>query len=132
MAYTLGQAAKAVGKTKPTILAALDSGKISGSRNAKNHWQIEPAELHRIYPPITVRETEEFNGTEHSNLTPPNTALITENKGLEKQVELLENERDDLRRRLDEETEERRKLTLMLTDQRRKSWLDRLLARDRG
>lgn len=132
MAYTLGQAARAVGKTKPTILAALDKGKISGTRNAKNHWQIEPAELHRIYPPITVQETESFNDTEPLNLTQPNVSLMAENKGLEKQVELLENERDDLRRRLDEETEERRKLTLMLTDQRRRSWLDRLLARDRS
>lgn len=131
MAYTLGEAARATGKAKPTILSALRKGKISGHQDDHGHWQIEPAELHRVYPHLTVREGSELNDTEPQNLPPPNAYLIAvqaEKKGLEKQLEFVINERDDLRRRLDEETEERRRLTLLLTDQRnKKSWLARLL-----
>lgn len=132
MAYTLGQAAKVVGKTKPTILAAINSGKISGSRNEHGHWQIEPSELHRVYPALTVQNVEGFNDTERHEGNSQTGFDNGKFEGLKKQVELLESERDDLRRRLDEETEERRKLTLMLTDQRQRSWLDRMLSRDRS
>ena len=45
--------------------------------------------------------------------------MQAEAEGLRAQVELLKSERDDLRSRLDAESEERRKLTAMLTDQRR-------------
>jgi hypothetical protein len=37
---------------------------------------------------------------------------------LREQVALLKDERDDLRRRLDAEAEERRRVTALLTDQR--------------
>ena len=43
---------------------------------------------------------------------------------LREQIEMLRDERDDLRRRLDTEAEERRRLTLIVTDQRvkRRGW----------
>ena len=44
--------------------------------------------------------------------------LQVEIEGLRQQIALLRDERDDLRRRLDAEAEERRRLTLLLTDQR--------------
>jgi hypothetical protein len=48
---------------------------------------------------------------------------------LRKQVALLESERNDLRQRLDSESEERRKLTAMLLDRREKrGFLQRLFA----
>ncbi len=51
--------------------------------------------------------------------TPSNPdALQVEIEGLRQQIALLRDERDDLRRRLDAEAEERRRLTLLLTDQR--------------
>lgn len=59
MLYTLGQAAKATGKSKPAILDAIKSGRISASRDDRNQWQIDPAELHRVYAPaVQVNETE--------------------------------------------------------------------------
>jgi chromosome segregation ATPase len=44
--------------------------------------------------------------------------LQAEVDGLREQLALLKDERDDLRRRLDSEAEERRRLTALLTDQR--------------
>jgi len=52
MYYTLGQAAKATGKTKPTIAHAIKKGRISASRDDMGQYQIDAAELHRVYPPL--------------------------------------------------------------------------------
>ena len=61
--------------------------------------------------------------------TTPNAYLLAhqaEKKGLEKHLELVINERDDLRRRLDQEAEERRKMMTFLVDKQRRSWLQRI------
>jgi len=52
MSYTLAAAADAVGLNKTTVLRAIKSGKISGRLDDHGHWRIEPAELHRVYPPV--------------------------------------------------------------------------------
>ena len=51
MSYTLAAAAAAVGLNKTTILRAIKIGKISARMDEHGHWRIEPAELHRVYPP---------------------------------------------------------------------------------
>ena len=49
MAYSLKQAAEATGKTRPTILRAIQKGKISAVRHeVTGAWQIDPAELHEF------------------------------------------------------------------------------------
>ncbi len=116
MPYTLGQAAKATGKSKPTILQAIKTGRLSANRDDKGQWQIDPAELDRVYPVSVNTERDE---------TPNNTGLLQAT--IEHLRELLtrtERERDDLSRRLDDEAEERRanaaeirRLTLLLTHQ---------------
>lgn len=50
MAYTLGAAAKASGKSKATISKAIKSGRLSALKDETGVYQIEPAELHRVYP----------------------------------------------------------------------------------
>ena len=50
MAYTLGTAAKASGKSKATISKAIKSGRISAIKDDTGVYQIEPAELNRVYP----------------------------------------------------------------------------------
>jgi excisionase family DNA binding protein len=50
MPYSLKQAAKATGKTKTTILRAIQKGRISAAKDG-GAWKIDPAELHRVYPP---------------------------------------------------------------------------------
>jgi len=68
MAYSLKQAADATGRTKPTILRAIQTGKISGKKNGMGEWEIEPVELHRVYPPVTegVTPTTTFEEDETS------------------------------------------------------------------
>lgn len=51
MKHTLGTAAKAVGKSKSTISKAISSGKISAHRLSNGSFEIDPSELHRVYPP---------------------------------------------------------------------------------
>lgn len=115
VAYTLREAALAVRKSKPTVLRAIQAGKLSAVRDAMGGWLIEPAELHRIYPPaspVMVREVGDETGV------------------LRREMEVLREERErerheaqatiaDLRRRLDSADEERRRLTAVLADQRK-------------
>ena len=50
--YTIATAAAAVGRNKSAILRAINAGKISITKDENGEWQIDPAELHRIYPPL--------------------------------------------------------------------------------
>jgi hypothetical protein len=50
--YTIATAAAAVGRNKTAILRAIKAGKISVAKDDNGEWQIDPAELHRIYPPL--------------------------------------------------------------------------------
>jgi hypothetical protein len=52
MSYTLASAAAACGVNKSTVLRAIKSGKVSGTKDENGEWHIEPAELHRVYPPV--------------------------------------------------------------------------------
>ena len=53
MAYTLGTAAVACGVSKSTIHRAIKSGKISAQRHHDGSYTIDPAELHRVFPPLS-------------------------------------------------------------------------------
>ena len=52
MSYTLAEAATAVGMNKTSILRAIKSGRISGTRDELGQWHVEPVELHRVFPPV--------------------------------------------------------------------------------
>ncbi len=128
MSYTLSEAAKATGKSKMTLLRAIKNGRMSARRKDDNSYEIDPAELHRVFPPVS-----ECDGGTDNTLRPDmpedtNLLRLKLESALEK-IEALDTERererrdaqatiDDLRRRLDQEAEERRRLILMLTDQR--------------
>lgn len=127
--YSLGRAAKAVGRAKSTISNDLKTGKISAIRNLDGSWTIDPAELHRVYPPVS--NPNGSPNTESNNREPPvaGDRTGTELAGLRREVELLREQLDnrdesirDLRSRLDAESGERRtaqaQLTALLTDQR--------------
>lgn len=55
--YTLGQAAKATGKTKTTISNAIKKGRLSAEKNVSGHYQIEVSELHRVFDPIQTKQS---------------------------------------------------------------------------
>jgi hypothetical protein len=54
MSYTLAAAAAACGVNKSTVLRAIKGGKISGTKDEHGEWHVEPAELHRVYPPVAA------------------------------------------------------------------------------
>ncbi|HTV30945.1 MAG TPA: hypothetical protein VMF32_24635 [Xanthobacteraceae bacterium] len=133
MPYSLKQAADATGKTKPTILRAIQSNKISAKKDEHGEWEIDPAELHRVYPPSPEGDARSDTQTDTRN-----GKISNEMDALEQEIALLremlaERDRrvadkdgviDDLRARLDRADEERRRtqmqLTALLTDQREK------------
>jgi hypothetical protein len=51
--YTLRTAAKATGISRATIHRAIQSGKISARRKDDGFFEIDPAELHRVYAPVS-------------------------------------------------------------------------------
>jgi hypothetical protein len=111
MAYTLGEAARATGKSKPTLARAIRTGKISAVRREDGSYEIDPAELHRVFPPVTPDADN-----------PTGTMTQSETGALQRENQLLREVVDDLRRRLDQAEEERRRLSLRLLPNHRPWW----------
>lgn len=59
MVYTLGEAARATGKSKATLSKAIKSGRISAHKDEAGTFHIDPSELHRVYPPTVYSEQYE-------------------------------------------------------------------------
>jgi septal ring factor EnvC (AmiA/AmiB activator) len=141
MKYTLSEAASATGKNKATIQRAIKSGKISAAKGESGSYEIDPSELHRVFPPVAQRVAHQANATirnaaQHPENAPDfNTlqriadlekelAVMEERKnGLEEQKRQMTDTVDDLRKRLD--SSEGRVLAL-LNDQRPKGFWKRL------
>ena len=68
MAYTLGQAAKACGKSKATLSKAIKQGKISAAKNDNGSFSIEAAELHRVYAINTETANSEQTETDKDDV----------------------------------------------------------------
>ena len=49
MGWSLGRAAKEAGRSKSTLHRALKDGTLSGAKDDQGRWQIEPAELFRVF-----------------------------------------------------------------------------------
>lgn len=99
MSYTLGQAAKATGKSKSTLQAAIKKGRISATQNESGQYHIDPAELHRVYPPASSIEPQ----TEQ-NLPLRLVEKEAEIKALQARLEAL----SELKQRLEGECEDLR------------------------
>jgi hypothetical protein len=82
MAYTLGQAAKAVGRNKATLSAAIKKGRISASKGENGAFQIEEEELFRVYP-----QNEAADGGQTADKQPDRHS---ENSALEARLQVLE------------------------------------------
>jgi len=120
MVYTLGEAAKATGKSKAAISRAIKTGRISADRQNDGSFKIDPSELHRVYKPLT---TEQVGKPLTINTDVPAEIRELQAK-LDAATQRLSDKDDtitDLRQRLDREGEERRKLTAILTDQRERT-----------
>src|SRR3954462_1180240 len=78
MGYSLGQAARATGRSKTTIHRAIKSGRLSATRTA-NGYEIDPAELERAFRPVTadgnVPQERKLTGSDPVTLTGEVTLL---------------------------------------------------------
>ena len=61
------KAAEAAHVAKTTLLDALKSGELSATKNSKGHWEIDPAELFRVFPKESPDQTEKPNPTPDKN-----------------------------------------------------------------
>lgn len=90
---SLRQAVEQFDVSRPTLTKALKKGNISGSKDAKGVWSVDPSELTRVYKP---RHKEQEN--EHQLGRLENTTDFNYLKGkvdaLEAQLEDLKEQRD--------------------------------------
>lgn len=71
---SLREAVKAFDVSRPTLQKALKEGKISGDRDGKGQWQVDPSELARVYRPRSPEGVKGGQGVK--------TDLSTENRAL--------------------------------------------------
>src|SRR3954451_17963955 len=109
MSYTIGQAAKATGKSKPTISRAIKSGVMSATKNEDGSYTIDPAELHRGFPPVKSASNDNPD-LKRSETSIPQAQLQREIDLLHELLTEKDRLIDDLRHRLDTEGEERSKV----------------------
>jgi excisionase family DNA binding protein len=76
--HTLATAAKATGLNKSTVLRAIKSGKISAVKDEHGEWQIDPAELHRVYPPVADAPRRTSAEQRHATLGQADAAALRE------------------------------------------------------
>jgi hypothetical protein len=101
---SLSEAAKVSGQSKSTIWRAVNSGRISATRTYTGDYQIDPAELHRVFPPGTGdgRTTTVSMKRDATDLERAEAALMQSQIEILLQVgELIRHELDDAARNRD-------------------------------
>jgi hypothetical protein len=58
MTYSLAAAAAATGTDESTILKSIEDGEIAATKDSLGEWQVESAELQRVYPSITKVDSD--------------------------------------------------------------------------
>ena len=122
---TLGQAARQVGKSKPTISKAIKDGKLSGEK-IDGVYQIEVSELLRVYDAVS-------EATEAAAAPPaPQASALSEveKRFLEEKVADLEARLTDMKDERDtaqkEAREDRARMMALIEDKRPKGFWGRL------
>lgn len=93
MQYSANQAAEATGKNVATITRAIKSGKLSAIKDTSGAWQIDGAELSRVYP----LRTQNLNIPAMQRSAPsPTKDNFTEANALREELVILR-ERDKLK-----------------------------------
>jgi hypothetical protein len=128
MLMTITQAGEATGKSKATILRAIQAHRISAAKDdVTGAWLIDPAELHRVFPPAAIDAGEAVQG--QGSQGAPDSVMRLELAMMQQRLEELRQEREreradkdaviaDLREDRDRWRTQAEKL--LLTDQRAK------------
>src|SRR5215210_1413157 len=122
MRYTLGQAAKATGLSKMTIQRALKSGRISGEKDDTGSYQIDPAELHRIFPAVTAGDGHTPITVGQSETPPSDMAIHLAHARLEAENAALKAMLDDMRTERDRWHDQAQRLALAAPAKTARSW----------
>lgn len=112
MNISLSEAAKLVGMSKNGIVKAIKSGKISGSKNPHGQWEVDAAELTRVYKPVEVLAQVRPNKSE-----PVSDGESNENRALKREVELQREQINLLREQLTEARGREEKILRMMDEQ---------------
>jgi excisionase family DNA binding protein len=122
MQYTVAEAAQVIGKSKATVLRAIAKGRLSANRDEVGMFHIDPSELHRAFPPNGGAPPESLHATSddaaRSDVAARLTAAEARIAEMQEAARLRDDTIADLRRRLDDEAAERRRLTALLADLR--------------
>jgi excisionase family DNA binding protein len=126
--FTLGTAAKHVGKSKPTISKAIKDGKLSATK-VNGVYQIDPSELDRAFPRNSPSEVQ--TGPLRASSRSIDVALAEQrNSHLEATVEDLRARLDEMKDERDQAMqdakEDRARVVALLEDQRPKSLWSKL------
>jgi hypothetical protein len=113
--YNLMSAAAAAGVNRSTVLRAIKAGRISAQRDSNNGWEIDPAEFHRVFPPLPL---------------PAIASPQQDQQQIDGQVALLRNLVEQLRNDLEAREEDHRKREQDLR-QDRDHWRDAFQAAQR-
>lgn len=103
-----------------SIARAIKAGRLSASRGEAGSYLIDPSELARVFPLAgdmagTVKQVVPSNGAGKYPATSPGEVDALQRLLADREATIR-----DLRHRLDQEAEERRRLLAILTD--RRSW----------
>jgi len=128
MKLTLGQASKEAGISKPSLSAAIKKGRLSAYKNDAGTYEIDPAELFRVYPrkantnmeanTNTLPLTNPRKLTEKGDIGHVLGLLLVERDKLivekERAIERLEDEKDKIRDDLQDQKEQTKRMTQLL------------------
>ena len=137
MKFTVGQAARETGKSKSTISRNISIGKISAVKAGNGSYEIDAAELFRVFPRVEYAERKEQSNNVGVGRSATPIELIELKAEVKVLGEQLEREKEtvcDLRRQVEREEEtvkdlridrdqwreEARNNARLLTDQREK------------
>lgn len=74
MKLSANQAAKEIGKSVPTITRAINSGRLTAVKKENGGYEIDPAELFRVWPRVTAKDNAQGNTL--NDTTPHETRVL--------------------------------------------------------
>jgi hypothetical protein len=94
---SLSEAAKVTAQSKSTIWRAIKAGRLSATKNDTGEFQIDPAELHRVFP-IGTGEQRGSNASVKRDATAADRAATAEIAGLKAMGEMLRDQLSETRK----------------------------------
>lgn len=132
MKFSLRTAAQHTGTSKSTILRAIKSGRLSATRLEDGGYEIDGAELERVYPTHQAQRSTE-RGADHGapgddtlRTADATAALAAEISGLREILRRADATADELRQDRDRWRSMAESQQRLIADQRPRSWWQRV------